>query len=185
MGPSPILISILVQRRTVDVSHEMGRPVRHCTSRTTQLDSVIQTEKVISSAPLVSEQLFMKVCSHAGVLCGSCVNGTGVGVLRSVCRECRTQSYYAIGFLGEPLHTVTPRICRSSINNSLCSLSHTHAVIGDILVIGFILFAALKLHLVFPHSFKGLLFYIQTVYYVTEYFPISFFDIRKYVRMNS
>lgn len=54
-------------------------------------------------------------------------------------------------------------------------------MIGDVIVIGVILFAALKLHLVLPHSFKGLLFYIQTVYYVTEYFPISFFDIRKYV----
>lgn len=56
-------------------------------------------------------------------------------------------------------------------------------VVGDIILVGVVLFAAMKLKLVFPHSLKGLLFYVQTAYYTTEYFPISFWDIRKYVSL--
>ena len=44
------------------------------------------------------------------------------------------------------------------------------------------MFAIMKLDVHFPHSLKGLLFYIQTAYYTTEHFPIAFWDVRKYVR---
>ena len=44
------------------------------------------------------------------------------------------------------------------------------------------MFAVIKLDMYFPHSLKGLLFYIQTVYYTTEHFPSAFWDVRKYVR---
>ena len=55
------------------------------------------------------------------------------------------------------------------------------AVFGDILLVILVLMAAMKFKLIFPHSLKGLLFYLQTSYYTTEYFPISFWDIRQYV----
>ena len=35
-----------------------------------------------------------------GTLCGHCINGTGVGVLRTNCRECTKDNYFALGFLG-------------------------------------------------------------------------------------
>ncbi len=55
------------------------------------------------------------------------------------------------------------------------------AVVGDILIVSFIMFAVIKLNMHFPHSMKGLLFYIQTAYYTTEHFPIAFWDVRQYV----
>ena len=55
------------------------------------------------------------------------------------------------------------------------------AVVGDVILVTLILVLTVKAHMIFPPSLKGFLFYIQTVYYVTEYFPISFWDIRKYV----
>ena len=61
----------------------------------------------------------------------------------------------------------------------LCTIWST--VIGDVILVGLILFAAMYFKLSFPHSLKGLLFYIQTSYYTTEYFPISFWDVRQYV----
>jgi len=48
-----------------------------------------------------------------------------------------------------------------------------------VLVLGAIFFVFMKLDFHFPHSLKGLLFYIQTAYYVTESFPASFWDVRK------
>ena len=54
-------------------------------------------------------------------------------------------------------------------------------VVGDFILMGLIMLCVMKLHLHFPHSLKGLLFYIQTVYYTTEHFPITFWDVRKYV----
>ena len=54
-------------------------------------------------------------------------------------------------------------------------------VIGDIILITLIFVLVIKLHLMFPVCMKGFLFYIQTAYLTTEYFPISFWDIRKYV----
>lgn len=54
-------------------------------------------------------------------------------------------------------------------------------VVGDAVAVGLILVAAMQFQQSFPHSLKGLLFYIQTSYYTTEYFPISFWDIRQYV----
>jgi len=36
-----------------------------------------------------------------GSLCGECVNGSAVGVLRTNCRNCISDNYYAVGFLGE------------------------------------------------------------------------------------
>lgn len=62
-----------------------------------------------------------------------------------------------------------------------CYPPSTHAVVGDIILVALILVLAIKLHVSFPESMKGLLFYIQTAYYTTEYFPISFWNIRKYV----
>ena len=56
-------------------------------------------------------------------------------------------------------------------------------VVGDAMAVGLILVAAMQFQQSFPHSFKGLLFYIQTSYYTTEYFPISFWDIRQYVSL--
>ena len=52
---------------------------------------------------------------------------------------------------------------------------------GDGVLVTLILLLTVKAHMIFPPSLKGFLFYIQTAYYVTEYFPISFWDIRKYV----
>ena len=48
----------------------------------------------------------MELCSYSmelsatGTLCGRCVNGTGVGVLRFNCRDCDSSNYWALGFLG-------------------------------------------------------------------------------------
>ena len=38
---------------------------------------------------------------YPGALCGECENGTGVGVLRTNCRECSGEAYYALGILSE------------------------------------------------------------------------------------
>ena len=35
----------------------------------------------------------------AGTLCGTCVNGTGVGVLRTNCRDCDKENYFSLAFL--------------------------------------------------------------------------------------
>jgi len=81
------------------------------------------------------------------------VNGSAVGVLRTNCRNCTSDNYYALGFLA----------------------------VADVIAVGAILFLSVKLRRAFPHSLKGLLFYIQTVYYATEYFPASFWNIRQYM----
>ena len=62
-----------------------------------------------------------------------------------------------------------------------CSVVYCFPVLGDTVAVGLILVAAMQFQLSFPHSLKGLLFYVQTSYYTTEYFPISFWDIRQYV----
>lgn len=56
-------------------------------------------------------------------------------------------------------------------------------VLGDFIIIGAVLLTIVKFKWHFPHSLKGLLFYIQTAYYTTQHFPISFWDIRKFVRL--
>ena len=40
-----------------------------------------------------------------GTLCGRCVNDTSVGVLRFNCRDCGSNKYWAIGFLGQLKYT--------------------------------------------------------------------------------
>ena len=121
--------------------------------------------------------------SHTGTLCGTCVNGTSVGVLRTNCRSCEKDNYYALGFLGESsLLRLYLDLCNKTLGLSCLAVWHS-TVVGDIILVGVVLFAAMKLKLVFPHSLKGLLFYVQTAYYTTEYFPISFWDIRKYVSL--
>lgn len=65
-----------------------------------------------------------------------------------------------------------------------CTHTYTNAVVGDVILVSIILLLAVKLHMTFPHSLKGFLFYIQTAYYATEYFPASFWDIRQYVSLS-
>ncbi len=116
-----------------------------------------------------------------GILCGECVNGTAVGVLRTNCRECRTNNYYSIALLGKQTNLSTN--CRLPYLLKLHSHFLSNIVIADLLVLGVIFFTIMKLDFHFPHSLKGLLFYIQTVYYVTESFPASFWNVRQYVSL--
>ena len=124
-----------------------------------------------------------------------CINGTSVGVLRTNCRHCDKENYYALGFLSEfnsspgcllteptPHTLIAPIILYDGCQKwTLCVFFCPSAVIGDIILVALVLIAAMKFKLSFPHSLKGLLFYLQTSYHVTEYFPISFWDIRQYV----
>ncbi len=107
------------------------------------------------------------------------MNGTAVGVLRANCRDCQDENYYVLGFLSKKLKLIEKR---ESIESMISIFPFL--VIGDFIIFGLIMFAIIKLNFHFPHSLKGLLFYIQTVYYTTEHFPIAFWDVRKYVRQN-
>ena len=65
----------------------------------------------------------------------------------------------------------------------LISCTFWPLVVWDIFIVSLLMVLVIKLDFSFPSSLKGLLFYIQTVYYVTEYFPSSFWDARKYVSL--
>ncbi|XP_019857682.1 PREDICTED: uncharacterized protein LOC109585984 [Amphimedon queenslandica] len=91
-----------------------------------------------------------------GTLCGQCGDNTTVTILRLQCKEgCEGNYhiYYATAIL----------------------------IIVYVLVIVAVLLASVKLGITFPHSMRPILFYIQTVYYTTEYFPISFWNSRQYM----
>ncbi len=45
--------------------------------------------------------VILAVCVYLGTLCGECVNGTTVGVLRTKCRKCTENNYYAVALLGK------------------------------------------------------------------------------------
>eukprot|EP00731_Ephydatia_muelleri_P010290 Em0005g876a len=79
--------------------------------------------------------------TRKGILCGQCINGTAVGILRRNCRM----------------------------------------FLWDVAITLLIILASSKLKVTFPPALKGLFFYIQTVYYATEFFPASFWDARQYM----
>eukprot|EP00731_Ephydatia_muelleri_P037369 Em0452g4a len=79
--------------------------------------------------------------TRKGILCGQCINGTAVGILRQNCRT----------------------------------------LIWDIALTLLIILVSLRVSASFAPGLKGLLFYIQTVYYATEFFPASFWDARQYM----
>ena len=106
-----------------------------------------------------------------GSLCGECVNDSAVGVLRTNCRNCTSDNYYALGFLGESNshHTHLLITYLIPLPPSLFPLSYTSPLphptaVADVIAVGAILFLSVKLHRAFPHSLKGLLFYIQVRY---------------------
>jgi hypothetical protein len=91
-----------------------------------------------------------------GVLCGACKNESTVTILRMQCKEDCHDSvtlYYALPLL----------------------------IVVDVVLIIIVLVASIKLKVSFPHSLRGVIFYIQTVYIASEYFPISFLDSRQYM----
>ncbi len=62
-----------------------------------------------------------------GTLCGRCINGTGVGVLRTNCRECQGDNYYAIALLGQ-LVCVRARMCACVCAPACVYISHIYCV---------------------------------------------------------
>ena len=43
----------------------------------------------------------LKRIYFSGILCGQCINGTAVGVLRRNCRTCEHETFYALPLIGE------------------------------------------------------------------------------------
>lgn len=92
---------------------------------------------------------FMLLPIVLGVLCGSCTNGTGFSALLNKCVECKARNVGILAALGEPL------VWRVKSLQLMVIL--VHAVIADVLVIGFLL--VLKVGP--PSWFYPTLFYVQ------------------------
>lgn len=101
--------------------------------------------------------LYDGVVDTAGTLCGSCGNGTVVSVLRMLCRDdCLwDQGFYVVAaVLGRSIIVILETYYKNFSNSQ---------VIADIGVIILILMLSVKFGLLFPHSLKPLLFYVQVL----------------------